>query len=179
MCYTTNKDVCVSFGSFLCHSDCVQVRISTDLFSSTAYGVNGYRSDCRYSAFTDIITINHDTKRAAWFTRNNGVATTPFIATASTGYLWYTNLGLFRFFTGFGVAVSSQYQLLVCDSGGYYSGFFMSGMGQIFQSIFRINIVLYLRIMQHLSHLLVFNAFLVASSILIWPQALMYDCCKK
>jgi len=110
MCYTTNKDV----------------RISTDLFSSTAYGVNGYRSDCRYSAFTDIITINHDTKQAAWFTRNGGVATTPFF-TVTTWGVWYTNAGLFGVFTGFGVAASSQYQLLVCDSGAYYSGLFMSG----------------------------------------------------
>ena len=162
MCYTTNKDVCVTFGSFPCHSDCIQVRISTDLFSSTAYGVNGYRSDCRYSAFTDIITINHDTKQAAWFTRNNGVATTPFIATTGS---WYTNTGLlFGFFTGFGVAASSQYQLLVCDIGGYYSGFFMSGMGQISQSIFRIHIVLYSHIMHHFLHLLVLHAFIVVSS---------------
>jgi hypothetical protein len=94
-----------------------------------AYGVDGYRSDCRYSAFTSIITFNHDTGQAAWFMQNNGAATTPYIATASTGNLWYTNSGsLFGVFTGFGVAASSQYQLLVCDSGAYYSGLFMSGM---------------------------------------------------
>ena len=162
MCYTTNKDVCVTFGSFPCHSDCIQVRISTDLFSSTAYGVNGYRSDCRYSAFTDIITINHDTKQAAWFTRNNGVATTPFIATTGS---WYTNTSLlFGFFTGFGVAASSQYQLLVCDIGGYYSGFFMSGMGQIFSPCLE-SISFYIRTSCIVFlHLLVLHAFIVVSS---------------
>ena len=142
MCYTTNKDVCVSFVLFSCHFDLTQVRISTDLFSSTAYGVNGYRSDCRYSAFTDIITINHDTKQAAWFTRNGGVATPPFI-TVTINSAWYTNAGLFGLFTGFGVAASSQYQLLVCDYLGYYSGFFISGMGWMSHSNLRINVVLF------------------------------------
>lgn len=110
-------------GWTMCSSDDGEVHIATELKSSVEFGKDGYRADCRDIAFAEVLYQRHDNGQKAWFARKSGVKTTA----ATVGF----NTGggvLGAFVAKGGVAKAGiDYQLLVCDGGWMWTGFFMSG----------------------------------------------------
>jgi hypothetical protein len=110
--------------------------------SSVPYGVTGYRSDCRYSPFNGIMTIDHSLGQAgsnvAWFLLDRlSIASTAFTAASSTGGTYnfdtpatFSGYGQWK---GFGVVSLTPYtfQVGICDSNSTSKatglGIFISG----------------------------------------------------
>jgi hypothetical protein len=135
----------------------LQVNIATELrpISGVAYGINGYRSDCRITPFNGIVTFDHSTNQNAWFLQQSG---TTFTLAASTNNLYFLSSGSppltgvtgtfqrYGLWTGYGSASgqSYSYQFGACAStiattsaGGLGVGLFLSGL--IFMSLTRCN----------------------------------------
>ncbi len=56
----------LTFRTF-CYTSSVQVRLKTETTSSTPYGQNGYRADCRNLQFNQVIYRREDNKADAIF----------------------------------------------------------------------------------------------------------------
>jgi hypothetical protein len=105
----------------------VQARFKTEVSYAAPYGSNGYRSDCNDIEFQQVLVVNHNTARRAWFKQKT--------ATPLTLKLSATNYSIpgstFGLWTGFSVAANTSYdyQFLICDLTSTYSpGLFFSGL---------------------------------------------------
>ena len=109
-CYSANTD---------------EVHIKTELTSAAKYGTAGHRRDCRNIPFTDVIYKNHATNQLAWFKQS-----VTFTASATN---YFFNSG--QVWTGYGVAANTKnFQLLICDNGWMYTGFFISTYNGCFKA---------------------------------------------
>jgi hypothetical protein len=143
MCYTTNKNVGIR-SALIASLMPSQVHLSTETKSLNVsagvvaqYGQNGYRSDCRFTPFNEVVSINHDTAQIAWFKQYYKTVFTMAGATANSYWSTSTTAQTLSYWQGFGAAVQSGgywYQLLVCDSfntrdtNGLGVGLFFSGV---------------------------------------------------
>ncbi len=116
-------------GWTMCSSDNHSVRISTELSSKTAFGQDGYRSDCTEVAFKEVIYVRHDNGQKAWFARDNGQTTTAkavgFGASGDKLGTWSAKGGV--------ASGAWKYQLVVCDV-SMWTGFFLSGYTNCWKS---------------------------------------------
>ncbi|MEY3015602.1 MAG: hypothetical protein RIT45_4337 [Pseudomonadota bacterium] len=111
-------------GFTMCSSDNGEVHIASELQSQNAYGTDGYRADCRDVAFSEVLYVRHDNGDKAWFARDGGAKTTA----AANGYTTAGNtLGTWSA-KGGKASGTWKYQLLICDGGWMWTGFFMSGI---------------------------------------------------
>ncbi len=111
-------------GWTMCSSDDGEVHIASELASSVAFGKDGYRADCRDVAFAEVLYQRHSDGAHAVFARKGGQKTTA----AANGYQTAGNvLGVWE--AKAGVAKKGvDYQLLICDGGWMWTGFFISGI---------------------------------------------------
>ena len=111
-------------GWTMCHTDTAEVHAKSEVTFSMdgAYGFDGYRTDCRNIAFNQVLYVSHDNSQKAWFKRDGGAT----LVAGSTN--WFTNGASYGLWTGYGATNTGlKYQLLLCDSGWMWTGFFMSG----------------------------------------------------
>lgn len=105
MCYTTD--------------DKAKPRTEVSYSSNFPYGSNGYRTNCNNILFSEIMFIDHQTGKKAYFKRRSKVSITAannYGNIASSYGLW----------DGVGVNNAYSYQLLICDT-SFFTGFFVSG----------------------------------------------------
>ncbi|GMV38538.1 MAG: hypothetical protein AMXMBFR64_02540 [Myxococcales bacterium] len=111
-------------GWTMCHTDNAEVHAKTEVTFSMAgaFGFDGYRSDCRNIPFNNVLYVNHDNGQKAWFKRDTAGT---IVASSTT---WFTNGSTYGLWTGYGSMNGSyKYQLLLCDNGWMWTGFFISG----------------------------------------------------
>jgi hypothetical protein len=125
----------VSFGS--------QANIETEQLSigGAPYGVNGYRSDCRYTPFNGVVTFDHGVQPPLYavFLQRSGLIFTAELSTGGTFFLSGYNPpkegGISGTFERYGLwdargYASGSFQFGVCASNdvhGFGVGFFFSG----------------------------------------------------
>ena len=108
----------------MCYSSNTFARPKTELNSSVAYPLNGYRSDCRNVYFNEIVFKNEATQALAYFKAEPGrklrLSDTNYLIDGATYGTWL----------GSGAASTSYlFQMLMCDSAtGLSPAFFMSGI---------------------------------------------------
>jgi len=111
-----------SFGGgwTMCYStdDKVNLRTNVTFDKNLPYGTNGYRTDCNYIQFREIMFADEQTEDKAFFTHklNSSLVASENYGIPLTG-LWI----------GGGVADKNyEYQLVICDI-PFYSGFVVPG----------------------------------------------------
>ncbi|XP_078363263.1 uncharacterized protein LOC144647339 [Oculina patagonica] len=111
-----------SFGGgwTMCYSTDDKVNLKTEVTyeENLPYGTNGYRTDCNYIPFREIMFVDETTGDKAIFTYK---LSSTLVAAENYG----TQLP--ELWIGRGVADTSyEYQLMICDH-PFYSGFFVAG----------------------------------------------------
>ncbi|XP_068702933.1 uncharacterized protein [Montipora foliosa] len=105
MCYTTDEYA--------------KPRTEVTYNAKTPYGSDGYRTDCNNIPFTEIMFVDHQTGKKAYFKRKSNLpvkAAAQYGKTASALGLW----------DAVGASTAYSYQLLICDD-SFYTGFFVFG----------------------------------------------------
>lgn len=87
------------------------------------YGTDGYRTNCNYIPFTEVIFVDQNTDHKAYFSRVSEAP--PIKAEAHYGQVG-SAFGLWEGHGTVSSAYTGDYQLLICDH-SFYSGFFVSG----------------------------------------------------
>ncbi|XP_068720182.1 uncharacterized protein [Montipora capricornis] len=105
MCYTTDEYA--------------KPRTEVTYNAKTPYGSDGYRTDCNNIPFTEIMFVDHQTGKKAYFKRKSNLPVKAAAQYGKTG----SALGLWD---AVGVSTAYSYQLLICDH-SFYTGFFVSG----------------------------------------------------
>ncbi|XP_068702907.1 uncharacterized protein [Montipora foliosa] len=105
MCYTTD--------------DKADPKDNVKYDSQKPYGTNGYSTDCNNIPFTEIMFVDHQTGKKAYFKRKSNLPVKVAAQYGKTG----SALGLWD---AVGVSTAYSYQLLICDH-SFYTGFFVSG----------------------------------------------------
>ncbi|XP_068681701.1 uncharacterized protein [Montipora foliosa] len=105
MCYTTNEYA--------------KPRMEVTYNAKTPYGSDGYRTDCNNIPFTEIMFVDHQTGKKAYFKRKSNFSVKAAAQYGKNG----SALGLWD---AVGASTAYSYQLLICDH-SFYTGFFVSG----------------------------------------------------
>ena len=107
----------------MCYSTNSQVRVKTEVTSSTPYGQNGYRTDCRNLKFNQVIYRREDTKVDAYFK-----ASEPGAEFTMAGTDYATTGAAFGTWKGSGAAGTVySYQMGICDYSDLSPGLWFSG----------------------------------------------------
>ncbi|XP_068720172.1 uncharacterized protein [Montipora capricornis] len=105
MCYTTD--------------DKADPKDNVKYDSQKPYGTNGYSTDCNNIPFTEIMFVDHQTGKKAYFKRKSNLPVKAAAQYGKTG----SALGLWD---AVGASTAYSYQLLICAT-SFYTGFFVSG----------------------------------------------------
>ncbi|XP_068702923.1 uncharacterized protein [Montipora foliosa] len=106
MCYTTDEYA--------------KPRTEVTYNAKTPYGSDGYSTDCNNILFTEIMFVDHQTGKKAYFKRKSNLSVKAAAQYGETG----SALGLWD---AVGASTAYSYQLLICDH-SFYTGFFVSGL---------------------------------------------------
>ncbi|XP_068683338.1 uncharacterized protein [Montipora foliosa] len=105
MCYTTDEYA--------------RPRMEVTYNAKTPYGSDGYRTDYNNIPFTEIMFVDHQTGKKAYFKQKSNFSVKAAAQYGETG----SALGLWD---AVGASTAYYYQLLICDH-SFYTGFFVSG----------------------------------------------------
>ncbi len=110
-------------GWTMCYTGSETVHFKTETSSLTAYGQNGYRSNCNDIGFTEVLYVNHANSQTAWFKRDSGQT----VKASATNYETNGSV-LGEWSVAGGVANAGiKYQMNVCDAGWMWTGLMITG----------------------------------------------------